>query len=91
MERCKVCKDVVTLEERTVMSAFGRPLFVCHKRCAAVVQDGVAAVGRVALAASSVALKKRAPKTLKAFELMRTMLAARNEALQATVTEVGKP
>lgn len=89
MERCKVCKKTVVLEDRTVMSAFGKPLFICHKACAKVVQGGVATVGRIALAAGTAALQKKSPKTLKTFEALRTVLAQRNAAFgEPTVAHV---
>lgn len=77
IERCKVCRKPVVLAERTVVAAFGRPLFVCHQACASAVQSGVAVVGRVALAAGAVALRKQSPKTLKAFEVLRSVIAER--------------
>lgn len=71
MEHCKVCRRVVVLEDRTVMAAFGKPLFIAHKKCAALVQGGVATAARVALAAGGVVMKARAPKTLKALVFLR--------------------
>lgn len=90
MERCKVCKRAVSLDDRAVMSAFGKPLFVCHRACAHVVQDGMAVVGRVALAAGAVALKKKSPKTLQAFEAVRKIVAERRAQTQALTQVVVK-
>jgi len=75
----------VPLADRTVMSAFGRPLFVCHSACAKVAQDAVAAVGRVALAAGTVALKKRAPQAVKTFEALRLVIAQRQASFATPV------
>lgn len=77
MEHCKVCRRVLPLEDRTVMAAFGKPLFVCHSKCAALVQGGVATAGRVALAAGTAVMKTRAPKTLKALTFLRAAVQQR--------------
>jgi hypothetical protein len=83
MEHCKVCKKPLPLEDRTVMAAFGKPLFVCHKKCSVLVQGGVATATRVALAAGAAVMKTRAPKTLKALTFLRTVVQEQR-ALGAT-------
>lgn len=74
MEVCKVCRLSIDPANRTVMAAFGRPLFVVHREpCSRVVHGGVVAVGRVALAGANMVLKARAPKAFALLEGVRAV------------------
>ena len=75
MEHCKVCRAPVSADNATMLAAWGKPLGVVHSNpCAKVVQASVLSLGQVALTASELVLKSRAPHAFALLQGVRALV-----------------
>ena len=76
--RCPLCRVDLQPGQGVLLKAGRKPLALVHADCAAIAQQGVALFGKLALMASGMILKARAPDVMNALQLAhQTMQRAR--------------